>query len=301
MVCLPSMHRLLQRLIAGLLAALSFAALAQAPEATALRATHQRLQGALAASPFRRPLLLESIEGPSELRGEVYGVVDASYEAALGALRDKRRWCELLMLHLNVNHCATRGQPPSENLRMRVGRKTGDGPEDGYPMEFGFELRSAGPDYLRVQMSADDGPLSTRDYRLVLELTPLDAGRSFVHLSYAYGYGTLAKLATSTYLSTLGRNKVGFTVTGRNADGTPVYIGGVRGMLERNVMRYYLAIETYLGALSAPPAEQAEKRLRDWFAATERTPRQLRELALDEYLANKRRQLQRMAPATAPG
>ena len=44
-------------------------------------------------------------------------------------------------------------------------------------------------------MSADEGPLGTRDYRLVLEAAPLDGGRTFLHLSYAYAYGTIARLA----------------------------------------------------------------------------------------------------------
>ena len=117
---------------------------------------------------------------------------------------------------------------------------------------------------------------------------------SFVHLTYTYGFGALAKLATQAYLATAGRDKVGFTVTRRTADGRPVYIDGVRGMVERNVMRYYLAIEAYLGALSVPPAERTEKRLRDWFAATERNATQLHEVERDEYLAMKREALQRV-------
>ncbi len=33
-------------------------------------------------------------------------------------------------------------------------------------------------------------------------------------------------------------------------------------------MRYYLAIDSYLGALSLPPQARIDKSLRDWFAAT---------------------------------
>ena len=58
-------------------------------------------------------------------------------------------------------------------------------------------------------------------------------------------------------------------------------------------MRYYLAIEAYLGALSAPTADQTEKRLRDWFDAVERYPKQLHELERNEYLDMKRREVQR--------
>jgi hypothetical protein len=55
-------------------------------------------------------------------------------------------------------------------------------------------------------------------------------------------------------------------------------------------MRYYLAIEAFLGSLSAPPQAQLEKRLRDWYAAAERYPRQLHEIGQAQYLEMKRDQ-----------
>ena len=68
-------------------------------------------------------------------------------------------------------------------------------------------------------------------------------------------------------------------------------VRGVRGGVERNTMRYYLAIVSYLDSLALPAGERVERRLRDWFAATERFPLQLHELERDEYLAMKRREL----------
>ena len=96
------------------------------------------------------------------------------------------------------------------------------------------------------------------------------------------------------YLSTLGRGKVGFTPTAKPSSGQPDYIGGVRGAVERNTMRYYLAIDAYLGALSTPPAEQLEKRLQSWFTSTEQFSRQLHEVDRDAYLTMKRREVLRM-------
>jgi hypothetical protein len=65
-------------------------------------------------------------------------------------------------------------------------------------------------------------------------------------------------------------------------------IGGMRGVVERNTTRYYLATETYLGALSTPPQARMEESLRDWFAAAEDYPLQLHEMERSEYLAMKR-------------
>ena len=95
------------------------------------------------------------------------------------------------------------------------------------------------------------------------------------------------------YLATVGSGKVGFSVIDRKPDGAAVLIDGVRGVVERNTMRYYLAIEAYLGSLAVPPADQLEKRLRDWFAATERFSLQLHELDEDEYLTMKRKEVRR--------
>ncbi|MDT4876423.1 hypothetical protein FQZ97_1118590 [compost metagenome] len=94
-----------------------------------------------------------------------------------------------------------------------------------------------------MRLEAEDGPLGTRRYRIKLEAVALDERRSFLHLSYSYAYGLAARLATQAYLATLGRNKVGFSIVAHDAEGQPVYIGGMRGVIERNTMRYYLAIE----------------------------------------------------------
>ncbi|MCY1186091.1 hypothetical protein D9M73_269280 [compost metagenome] len=64
-----------------------------------------------------------------------------------------------------------------------------------------------------------------------------------------------ARVAMQGYLATIGRDKVGFSIVGNNARGQPIHVGGTRGVIERNTMRYYLAIEAYLSALSAPAAE----------------------------------------------
>ncbi len=92
------------------------------------------------------------------------------------------------------------------------------------------------------------------------------------------------------------RPKVGFTVIGKQADGQPDYIGGVRGLVERNTMRYYLAIDIFLGAAHTAPAAQFEKRLQNWFTAVERYPRQLHEMDRGEYLVMKRAEYLRQQP-----
>jgi hypothetical protein len=86
-----------------------------------------------------------------------------------------------------------------------------------------------------------------------------------------------ARLAMEAYLGTLGRDKVGFTVVRDASSGRAAPVQGLRGVVERNAMRYFLAIEAYVDSLAAPPAERLERRLAAWFDATERYPAQLHE------------------------
>ncbi len=96
-----------------------------------------------------------------------------------------------------------------------------------------------------------------------------------------------------TYFATLGRDKVGFTVTRRRSNGQPEYIQGMRGLVERNAMRYYLAIDAYLSARTAAPAQQLQQRLQTWFSATEQYARQLHEIDRADYVEMKLSEYQR--------
>jgi hypothetical protein len=69
----------------------------------------------------------------------------------------------------------------------------------------------------------------------------------------------------------------------------------MRGAIERNVMRYYLAIDAHLASLSAAPQQQLEKRLETWFDSSERYARQLHEMDRSQYIAMKRDEYGRTA------
>ena len=206
------------------------------------------------------------------------------------ALQSIDHWCDILILHLNVKRC--KANAGSKTIGLRVGRKFDQPIEDAYELEFKYRVAANTPDYLQVLLSADEGPLSTKDYRIQVEAIPVDDKKSVIHMSYAYGYGFAARIAMQTYLATIGRDKVGFSIVDRK-EGKPVYIGGVLGLLERNTMRYYLAIDAYLGAYALPPGEQAERRIREWYASTDRYATQLHEMEQADYLDMKRKEVRR--------
>ena len=278
--------------------ALAAAVPAQAQDAAPLKARHEALREALASNAFQRPLVLESSEREDTLQGDVYARIDQPMAAVAPALTGIDHWCEILILHLNVKQCRAGDAKAGDALHLVIGQKHDQTLEQAYRFAFAYRVVVSRPDYLQVQLTADEGPLGTRDYRIVLEVAALDARRSFLHLSYSYGIGMMARVAMQGYLATIGRDKVGFSIVGRKDDGQPQYIASTRGVVERNAMRYYLAIEAYLGALSLPPAQRLEKRLADWHSGVERYPLQLHELGRGEYLGLKREQLRRQQ---APG
>lgn len=275
----------------GLALVLGMLAPASAQDAATLRTRHASLQEKFVNNQFGRPLVLESKEASGDLKGDVFTVVDHSFSTVQHALQTPEQWCDILILHLNVKRCRATGGA-GKLLSLNVGRKFDQPIEDAYQLEFAFRVAAAGNDYLLVQLSADDGPLSTKNYRIQVEAIPLDTRRSVVHMSYAYGYGFAARMAMQTYLATLGRDKVGFTIVSQS-EGKPVFQSGVLGLLERNTMRYYLAIDAYLAAHAAAPGEQVERRMREWYSSTERYRQQLHEMEQAEYLDMKRKEIRR--------
>lgn len=290
---MPSFHatfRRLPRLLLTPLMACVLSVPAAAQDGTALKGRYTALTSRLSDNPFQRPLVLDSAEKPDRLSGDIYAVVDHPF-ADIGALASPANWCEVLMLHLNTKHCAVKGEGAAATLDVAAGRKFDQPLDQAQRVSFAWTPLAAGSDYLAVQLSAAEGPLSTRDYRIVFEAAPIAAGKTFVHLTYSYAYGTAARLAMKAYLGTLGSGKVGFTVTGRDAQGAPELIGGVRGVVERNTMRYHLAIDAFL---DAPKPDQLDRRLAAWFDGTERYARQLHEVERVDYLAMKRSEYKRL-------
>jgi hypothetical protein len=256
----------------------------------ALRARYGLLQDHLSHNQFNRPLHLESSETTDGVSGNIHAIIDHPFATVSLALNGPNRWCDILLLHLNTKYCRAATDARGSALRVYIGKKYEQPLDDAYPVDFAYRLAGASPGYLKIMLSAADGPLSTHDYRIVLEAVPLDGERTLLHLAYSYAYGLAGRVAMQAYLGTIGSDKVGFTVTEKKAGGAPVYIGGMRGLVERNTMRYYLAIESNIGALSAPPQVRLEKSLRSWFTAIEAYPRQLHELEQDEYLVMKRKE-----------
>jgi hypothetical protein len=281
-----SVGLLLRWLLAALLGFASLAAQAYAGPGS-LHAKYGELHEQLHHNSFQREIYVDSAEEGDALKGDVYAVLDHPFDTVSKALREPRDWCDILLLPYNTKQCRAVAGQGGATLHVRIGRKYDQPVQDAFLLEFGLRPVAATPEYFESRLDAANGPLGTRDYRIVVAAIPLDAKRTFVHLSYSYLYGMAGRLAMQAYLATAGADKVGFTITGRDQAGRPAYIGGVRGAIERTAMRYYLAIDAQLASLAAPPDQRLEQRLQQWFTASERYPRQLHEMDRGTYLALK--------------
>lgn len=266
--------------------------------AAAMQSSYQRLSPKLQNNAYNRPLYLESKEMANELQGDIYALVTQPFHVVNGALNDPSgkpvNWCDVLILHLNIKYCRAGQDAQGSTLTLNIGRKMEQPLEDTHPVEFRYRVLASDKDYFATSLSAAQGPLSTRDYRIILEAIPADNNQTFIHLTYAYGFGMSGKMAMKGYLSTMGRDKIGFTPVGTRSDGKPEYIRGVRGVVERNAMRYYVAIDSYVNVASLPREDRFEKGLSTCIDTLDKYALQLHEVDRPTYLKMKRREYKRM-------
>ncbi|WP_154677913.1 hypothetical protein [Paraburkholderia nodosa] len=264
-------------------------------DAARLRATYQSMQLLLDHNSFHRRLYLDSRESPSTVTGEIYAVMDYPFAIVSAALGDPSKgatnWCDVLLLHPNVKYCHVSASDNGNALSVNISQKeAAEEPGSTYRLRFAYDAPISGPGYLHVKLHADSGPLNTRDYQIALEAVSLDSERTFLHLTYAYSYGTIGRLAMKGYLSTFGSGKVGFTNIADPSAVQPEYVDGMRGLVERNTMRYYLAIDAWLGEPPGNPDTRLEQRLSNWFSASEEYPRQLHEIDRQQYMQMKQQE-----------
>lgn len=219
------------------------------------------------------------------------GVVDSTarfllagvaFDRFVDVLGRMEGWCRSLLLHLNVKTCVHHDDEGG-GLTLYLGRKYYEHPLDAVRISFDFHGETA-PGAIRTTLMADHGPYGTSKYVFVLSAVRVPRG-VFVELELSNHVGSAGAIV-DLYLNTIGRSKVGFTRVGETIFGNPQYVRGQVGAAERNVVRYMYALSVTLEMEGAP----FERLAAAWFDATERHPRQLRELDREDYLEIKRRE-----------
>ncbi len=259
-------------------------------DAGALAERYQLMHSRIAASPFDRPLVVDSGDDDGRIHGEIHGELDQPFARLAAGLKSSDEWCAVIALHINVKGCAYEHTKEGDFLTAYSGRKLYEAIEPARAIRYAFRVRTVRSDYLRVVLAAPTGPLGTREYEFVFEAMPI-GGHTFVGLSYSFRASAASRFAMLAYLATAGSGKSGFTIVGRSSDGQPKAIGGLRGIVERNAMRTFLALEAWLETRDTPSEDRLERRLECMAQLVSRYP-QLVEMPAAEYVAIKRREWQ---------
>jgi hypothetical protein len=233
------------------------------------------------------PLYLDSSDENNTVTADIYGVFNHTFGSVRKSLSSPGNWCDIVPLHLNIKACTFKEGKGRSVVTFYSGRKFYQLPEDAFLLSYSFSVEVDKPDYLLIHLSADEGPLGTMDHRIVLEVSPIDNARTLLHFSYSNRYSVTTEIAMKSYFATLGRGKIGFSISGKDKDGKPVYIDGLRGAIERNSVRYYFAVQSYIDTLKVPENERFMRRLNRWFDLTEQFPVQLFEMDRGAYLQSK--------------
>lgn len=254
--------------------------------------TYQNIEQKLSDHPSGLPIYIESFDENSKLEGDVYSIISHPFSNIKRLLIRPANWCDISLLHLNIKACTYLDTKDIKKITVYSGRKFYQPPEDAYILDYNFQVIDNQSNYFHILLSSDSGPLDTSDYRINLEAVSLEKGKkAFIRFSYTYQYGLAAHAAMEAYFSTLGRNKIGFSVIDTDENANPVYVQGTRGAIERNAVRYYFAISAYLDSLKYHQIDRFEKRIHAWYSLTDQFKPQLFELSREDYVRYKKHEL----------
>lgn len=274
---------------AAILSSISSTPAAEEPQQAdaVLLDTYYRIEAKLKSNNLGIPLYLESADQDGRLSVNVYGIINHSFSSVLNALIVPANWCDIVSLHPNVKACTYKELSGMWSLTFYVGRKVYQSPEDTYQFTCHYRIVQLRHGYLDIVLNADEGPFGTKNHEMRFQAVPLDSVRTFAVVRYAYSYGFPLSFAEKIYYATFGRGKVGFTVKGADSDGNPVYIGGPRGSIERNAVRYYFGIQSFMDTMSYPEDSRFSMRISQWYDLTSPYRKQLYEMDKKAYLTSK--------------
>jgi hypothetical protein len=240
---------------------------------------------AIEEAGLEQSIYIRSEERANGVSGSIYALMDEPFSELSTLLESPQAWCEITIIHQNVKGCLLDGAGSrSDKIRMYSGRMHYAPLSQANWYDYSLEQNVITRDYFRAAIHGPEGPFGTHDYRIVIEAVAAGPDRSLIHLGYSLGYTTLTRWAQKVYFATAGRDRIGFSQSDPDNDDL---VRGLRGMIERNTVRFYLALQTWL---EMPAEDEAQQRFIRWHELTEQHPDQLREQDLETYLDIKQRE-----------
>ncbi len=260
--------------------------------ASDLKSEYEAKAPLLATSQFGLPILMETSNQGSLLKTVIFGRLEHSYESVLDQLSNPTAWCGMMFLHLNTKACVPQTRQGSSTVTIYMGNKEYQPISEAQPLSLTFVAKIATPEGQAVKLQSEQGPYSTSDYLIIVEVAPLENCCTIIKFQLSFRTNPLIKSLANLYLNVFARKKFGFTMIGTAESGKPVYVSGMQGVLERNALRNYLAVTTFLDTLG----ENRERRFETWFDATAKFD-QLKELSKSDYLKYKRMEYRQQVAA----
>jgi len=252
-----------------------------------LHNVYAQIKPVLEKNAYGIPVYINSRDENDTMTGVIYGVIHHPFDVLSQTLRTPANWCDIAPQHLNIKACTYQPIKDYCQLTFYSGRKFYEKADDVYQLAYQFDINEQDKDFIHISLSSEEGPVGTSHYRLNVKAIPLGKSSSFIYFSYSYQYNFITSMGMGIYLATLGSGKVGFSITGKDKKGNSIYVDGVRGIIERNSVRYYLAIQSYLDTLHIKPKDRFTARIDKWFDLTEQHHLQLHEMDKKEYLEHK--------------
>jgi len=249
---------------------------------------YHKIERELEKSSLTIPFYVESSVSKNASHVDIYGTIKYPFDIVKNELQEPTNWCDIVLLHSNVRASTYKKVNDTWLLTLYNVKKFQDPLKDAYKMNFEYRVIAQQIGFFAISLAAREGIFSTKDHQFRLEAIPLDQDRTFIHLRYSYSYSSFGYLLMKSYFSIFGGGRIGFSVIDTDSDGNPVYVGGLRGAVEGNVLRYYLTILAYMDTLKIPVEQRLEKRMSQWYDLTARYKRQLFEMEKEEYLTYKR-------------
>lgn len=235
------------------------------------------------------PVHLQTAVQNSQVSVSLVGRIAYPFDEVAAVLSDPLAYCEFLPLLFNVKSCVVTERASIDKIRYYVAGKNYTPPLTSYRLNTTYQVVQRRPNLLHVLMQADRDGLGASTYRVDLMITPRGK-ETLISVESLYAPGRLTRAATHTYVNLFARNKPGFTLVKSGKKGTQQYITGFPAIIERSVVRSYLALSAYLGTKNVTDGGRLDAQLQRMYSLNQPYRTQLYEMERDEYLAIKRRE-----------
>jgi len=229
------------------------------------------------------PFYIESSVNKNTSHVDIYGTIKYPFQMVQNEFLVPTNWCDILLPHPDVRACTYKKVNDTWLLNIYNVDKSSEPLADAYQMKFVYRVSALQPVYFDIALTAHEGPSHTKDHQFGFEAIPLEKNITFIHLRYSFGYSAFGYFLMKIF----GGSNIGFSITGTDSAGNPVYVEGLRGSVERYVVRDYLAIVAYFDMLKAPHDQRFERRISQWYDLMSGFKKQLFEMKKEEYLADK--------------